>query len=162
MTETLRFRTTSPEDTRRFGRALGALLEAGDFVGLTGTLGSGKTVVIQGAAQGLGYEGYVTSPTFVIVNEYEGRVPVFHVDLYRIADPRELDDIGYREIFFGDGVSLVEWADRAPEMLPRDGLRIEIEVAGREERAFVVTALGERGRGLLERLSAAWPGESGP
>ena len=162
MTETLRFRTTSPEDTRRFGRALGASLEAGDFVGLTGTLGSGKTVVVQGAAQGLGYEGYVTSPTFVLVNEYEGRVPVLHVDLYRIADSRELDDIGYREIFFGDGVSLVEWADRAPEMLPSDGLRIEIEIDGPSERAFVVTALGERGRGLLQRLSAAWPGESGP
>jgi tRNA threonylcarbamoyladenosine biosynthesis protein TsaE len=162
LTETFPFRTTSAEDTRRFGRALGALLEAGDFVGLTGTLGSGKTVVIQGAALGLGYEGYVTSPTFVIVNEYEGRVPVLHVDLYRITDCRELDDIGYREIFFGDGVSLVEWADRATEMLPSDGLRIEIEVVGQEERAFVVTALGERGRRLLDDLSAVWPGEAGP
>jgi len=153
VTANLRFRTSSPDQTRRFGRALGEALEPGGFVGFEGQLGSGKTVAIQGAAEGLGYDGYVTSPTFVIVNEYDGRVPILHVDLYRIVDSRELEDIGYREIFFGDGVALVEWADRAPELLPPDRLRVRIEIEGRDDRAFSVDAFGEGGERLLARLS---------
>jgi len=150
----LRFRTASPEESRRFGRALGAALGPGDFVAFEGQLGSGKTVVIQGAARGLGFDGYVTSPSFVIVNEYEGRLPIFHVDLYRIEHPRELDDIGYREIFFGDGVALVEWADRAPELLPEDRLLVEIEITGRDERRLTVSALG-RAKAVLAELAKA-------
>ena len=159
MTATLRFRTSSPDETRRFGRALGEALAPGGFVGFEGQLGSGKTVAIQGAAEGLGFDGYVTSPTFVIVNEYEGRMPILHVDLYRIADSRELDDIGYREIFFSDGVALVEWADRAPELLPPDRLRVRIELDGPDDRAFSVDAYGEGGKELLERLRKLWPGD---
>lgn len=161
MTATLRFRTTSPEQTRRFGRALGEALTPGGFVGFEGQLGSGKTVAIQGAAEGLGYDGYVTSPTFVIVNEYEGRVPILHVDLYRIVDSRELEDIGYREIFFGDGVALVEWADRAPELLPPDRIRVRIDIEGPDERAFSVSATGAGGAELLERLTELWRGGEG-
>lgn len=125
-------------------------------MGFEGQLGSGKTVVIQGAAGGLGFEGYVTSPTFVIVNEYEGRLPILHVDLYRIVDSRELEDIGYREIFFCDGVALVEWADRAPELLPPDRLRVRIAIEGEDARAFTVDAFGEGGEALLERLRKSW------
>lgn len=158
MTATLRFRTASPDETREFGRALGAALAPGGFVGFEGQLGSGKTVAIQGAAEGLGYDGYVTSPTFVIVNEYEGLVPIRHVDLYRIVDARELDDIGHREIFFGDGVALVEWADRAPELLPHDRLSIRIDIEGPVERAFTVSAYGHGGEELLERLEQLWKG----
>ena len=157
MTVSLRFRTASPDETRSFGRALGAALSRGGFVGFEGQLGSGKTVVIQGAAEGLGYEGYVTSPTFVIVNEYVGRVPILHVDLYRIADERELEGLGYREIFFADGVALVEWADRAPELLPPDRLRVVIDIEGPDERAFTVSAFGNGGAELLERLRESWP-----
>lgn len=156
MTSALRFRTTSPEQTREFGRALGRALSPGDFVGFDGQLGSGKTVAIQGAAEGLGHDGYVTSPTFVIVNEYEGRVPILHVDLYRIVDSRELEDIGYREIFFSDGVALVEWADRAPELLPPDRIRVRIDIEGADERAFTVEAEGQGGERLLERLKESW------
>jgi tRNA threonylcarbamoyladenosine biosynthesis protein TsaE len=157
VTENFSFRTNSPEETRRFGRELGELLRPGDFVGLTGPLGSGKTVVIQGAAVGLGFEGYVTSPTFIIVNEYSGRVPIEHVDLYRITDARELEDIGYREFFFGDGVALVEWADRVPELLPETRLDVAIVIAGEEAREFSVSAHGDT-VGLLRELERSWAG----
>lgn len=157
MTDTFRFRTASPDETRAFGRALGAALSRGGFVGFEGQLGSGKTVAIQGAAEGLGYDGYVTSPTFVIVNEYAGRVPILHVDLYRITDARELEDIGYREIFFVDGVALVEWADRVPELLPPDRLRVVIDIEELDGRAFTVSAFGDGGERLLTRLRESWP-----
>ena len=158
MTSTLQFRTVSPEQTREFGRALGAALAPGDFVGFEGQLGSGKTVAIQGAAEGVGYDGYVTSPSFVIVNEYRGSMVILHVDLYRMVDSRELEDIGYREIFFSDGVALVEWADRAAELLPPDRLRVVIEIEGRDERRITVDAFGDGGAGLLDRLRESWPG----
>ncbi|MEA3408754.1 MAG: tRNA (adenosine(37)-N6)-threonylcarbamoyltransferase complex ATPase subunit type 1 TsaE [Candidatus Eisenbacteria bacterium] len=157
MTDTLRFRTASSDETRAFGRVLGSALSRGAFVGFEGQLGSGKTVAIQGAAEGLGYDGYVTSPTFVIVNEYEGRVPILHVDLYRIVDARELEDIGYREIFFVDGVALVEWADRVPELLPPDRLRVVIDIEGPDGRAFAVHAFGDGATSVLERLRQSWP-----
>ncbi len=157
MTDTFRFRTASPDETRAFGRALGAALSRGGFVGFEGQLGSGKTVAIQGVAEGLGYDGYVTSPTFVIVNEYAGRMPILHVDLYRITDARELEDIGYREIFFVDGVALVEWADRVPELLPPDRLRVVIDIEGPDGRAFTVSAFGDGGGRLLARLRESWP-----
>ena len=156
MTDTFRFRTASPGETRAFGRALGTALSRGAFVGFEGRLGSGKTVAIQGAAEGLGYDGYVTSPTFVIVNEYAGRVPILHVDLYRITDARELEDIGYREIFFVDGVALVEWADRVPELLPPDRLRVVIDIEEPDGRAFTVSAFGDGGHALLARLRKSW------
>ena len=156
MTDTFRFRTASPDETRAFGRALGAALSRGGFVGFEGQLGSGKTVAIQGAAEGLGYDGYVTSPTFVIVNEYVGRVPILHVDLYRITDARELEDIGYREIFFVDGVALVEWADRVPELLPPDRLRVVIDIEEPDGRTFTVSGFGDGGEALLARLRKSW------
>jgi tRNA threonylcarbamoyladenosine biosynthesis protein TsaE len=155
---TLRCRTDSPEQTRRLGRALGESLRPGSFVGFEGQLGSGKTVMIQGAAQGLGFDGYVTSPSFVIINEYAGRVLIHHVDLYRIVDPRELEDIGYREIYFGDGVALVEWADRAPELMPAGRLAVAIEIAGESAREIVFTAFGPEGEGILGRLRKALEG----
>jgi tRNA threonylcarbamoyladenosine biosynthesis protein TsaE len=155
--DSLRFLTRSPDETREFGRTLGATLGPGSFVGFEGQLGSGKTVTIQGAVEGLGYEGYVTSPSFIIANEYEGRMPILHVDLYRIVDFRELEDIGYRELFFGDGVALVEWPDRAPELLPPDRLRVRIDIEGENSRAFEVSATGVGGAALLEKLRRAWP-----
>jgi tRNA threonylcarbamoyladenosine biosynthesis protein TsaE len=158
VTAVLRFRTESPDETREFGRALGEALGPGSFVGFEGQLGSGKTVTIQGVVEGLGYDGYVTSPSFIIANEYAGRFPILHVDLYRIVDSRELEDIGYRELFFGEGVALVEWPDRAPELLPPDRLRIRIGIEGESSRVFEVSAVGEGGATLLESLRSAWSG----
>jgi tRNA threonylcarbamoyladenosine biosynthesis protein TsaE len=161
VTDTFLCRTASPDETRRLGRALGESLRPGGFVGLEGPLGSGKTVLIQGVARGLGFEGYVTSPTFVIVNEYEGRLPILHVDLYRISDIRELEDIGYREIYFGEGVALVEWADRAPEFLPRDRLSVVIRIESEQERELTFTAFGDEGVATLHRLRDKWE-DAGP
>lgn len=134
--------TRSPEATRELGRSLGGYLLAGGFVALTGDLGSGKTVLVQGIAEGLGCVGGVSSPSFVIVNEYRGRVPIYHVDLYRVTDPRSLHDLGYREFFYGDGVALVEWADRVPDLLPADRLDVWLEFAGAEERQITLAARG--------------------
>ncbi len=151
------FHTSSADETREFGRALGALLGPGSLVAFVGELGSGKTVAIQGVSAGLGYEGYVSSPSFVIVNEYEGAgAPIYHVDLYRVSAADALHEIGYREIFFGDGVALVEWADRASELLPPERLEIRIAIEGRNGRELAVTALGEDMTSLLERLAALW------
>ncbi len=134
--------TRSPDETRELGRSLGTFLLAGSFVALTGDLGSGKTVLVQGVAEGLGCPGEVSSPSFVIVNEYRGRVPVYHIDLYRVTDSRSLHDLGYREYFYGDGVTLVEWADRAPDLLPSDRLDVALELVGAEERRITLTARG--------------------
>ncbi len=84
----------------------------------------------------------MSSPSFVIVNEYRGRVPIYHIDLYRVADSRSLDDLGYREYFYGDGVTLVEWADRVPDLLPADRLDVTLELVGAEERRITLAARG--------------------
>lgn len=145
-------RTGSPEETRRLGAALGALLAAGDVVALEGDLGAGKTVFTQGAAAGLGFDGYVSSPTFVIVNEYAGRVPIYHVDLYRVSSEDELLDLGYREMFYGDGVALVEWADRVPGLLPDERIDVAMRITGETSREIEILGRGERPRGLVAGL----------
>lgn len=147
--------TGSPDETRWFGSVIGALLGPGDVVALRGELGAGKTVLAQGVAAALGFDGYVSSPSFVIVNEYRGRVDIRHVDLYRITDESEIDDLGYRELFFGDGVALVEWAERGSSFLPDDRVDIRIESAGRDGRTFTVSASGPRSEAVVRGLCAA-------
>ena len=153
-----RFSTTSPEETRRLGTLLGERLVSGSVVALTGDLGSGKTVLVQGISLGLGFDGYVSSPSFVIVNEYEGRLRIFHVDLYRMDGPELLDGLGYRELFWGDGVALVEWAERAGDLLPAERLDVSIDSSDRSERLFVMRGEGTESVRMLESLSAAWDG----
>lgn len=147
-------RTEGSEETRELGRALGELLAAGDVVALEGDLGAGKTVFAQGAALGLGFDGYVSSPTFVIVNEYAGRLPIYHVDLYRVSSEDELVDLGYREMFYGDGVALVEWADRVPGLLPDERIDIAMRITGETSREIEITGRGERLGGLVAGLGA--------
>ncbi|MDO4615181.1 MAG: tRNA (adenosine(37)-N6)-threonylcarbamoyltransferase complex ATPase subunit type 1 TsaE [Lachnospiraceae bacterium] len=120
--------TNSREETYETGRKLAEQAEAGSVYALSGDLGVGKTVFTQGFARGLGITEPVTSPTFTILQSYEeGRLPLHHFDVYRIADPEEMDEIGYEECFFGDGVSLVEWAELIEELLPEETIRITIE-----------------------------------
>jgi len=147
--------TASADETRELGAALGALLANGDVVALRGELGTGKTVLAQGIAVALGFDGYVSSPSFVIVNEYRGRVDIHHVDLYRIADAAEIDDLGYRELFFGDGVALVEWAERGSGFLPGDLVDIHIESTGRDQRTITVSASGHRSEEIVRELTCA-------
>jgi len=122
------YETFSPEETRALGREIGRKAAPGDVYALTGDLGVGKTVFTKGLAEGLGIEEPVTSPTFTIVQSYEsGRLPFHHFDVYRIEDVDEMDEIGYEDCFYGDGVTLVEWAEVIADLLPENTIRITIE-----------------------------------
>jgi tRNA threonylcarbamoyladenosine biosynthesis protein TsaE len=120
-------RTGSPEATRAVAAALGRLLEPGDVVSLVGDLGAGKTAFAQGLAAGLGVDGPVTSPTFTIVQEYEGRIPVAHVDVYRLDAVQDLYDLGFDELIDDGRVTIVEWGDLIAQALPADRLVVRIE-----------------------------------
>lgn len=116
------------EDTFQLGKELGSRAKMGEIYCLDGDLGVGKTVFTQGFASGLGITEPVNSPTFTIVQVYEeGRLPLYHFDVYRIADSSEMDEIGYEEYFFGEGVCLIEWSERIEEILPKDCRRVLIE-----------------------------------
>ena len=120
------FVTCTPEETIALAKKIGALLRAGDCIAYYGDLGAGKTALVQGIAKGLGVSSHVTSPTFTIVNEYEGRLPLYHFDVYRIYDPDEMYEIGYDEYINGDGVCIVEWAELIEELFPEKYLKITI------------------------------------
>lgn len=120
--------TYSTQETFEFGKKIGERAKAGDVYSLIGDLGVGKTVFTQGVASGLGIKESVNSPTFTILQVYdEGRQPFYHFDVYRIGDIEEMDEIGYDEYFYGDGVCLIEWADLIEEILPEEYIRITIE-----------------------------------
>ena len=120
--------TNSPEETFRLGERLGRQARAGQIYTLRADLGVGKTVFTQGIARGLGITEAVSSPTFTIVQEYqEGRLPFYHFDVYRIGDIEEMEEIGYDDYFFGNGVCMIEWADRIRELLPEQVISVEIE-----------------------------------
>ena len=130
MTCSLKIRTNSPEQTQAVGRYIGEQVQAGDIYLLTGSLRAGKTCLTQGIAWGMGVPGYARSPTFVLMTRHQGRMVLHHVDLYRIGDPEEAWDLGLEEQPAGDGVCVVEWADRAAEIFPRDCLWIELSYGG--------------------------------
>lgn len=124
----MRIDSFSSEDTYQLGVTLGKQAKAGDVYCLNGDLGVGKTVFTQGFAKGLGIEGPVSSPTFTILQEYEGsRLPLYHFDVYRIADVEEMEEIGYEDYFYGDGVCLIEWAELIKEILPEHYTTITIK-----------------------------------
>ena len=119
--------TYGSEETYRLGEEMGRKAEPGDVYALTGDLGTGKTVFAQGFAAGLGISGYVNSPTFTILQVYEeGRLPLYHFDVYRIEEPEEMEEIGYEDYFYGDGVTLIEWAELIDVLLPDRAFRINI------------------------------------
>jgi tRNA threonylcarbamoyladenosine biosynthesis protein TsaE len=141
------FTSRSPEDTQAIGERLGARLEAGDVVACIGELGAGKTCFLQGLARGLGVQADVTSPTFVLINQYRGRLPVYHVDAYRTESLTELVDLGVEELFHGDGVAVVEWADKLLPLLPSHAITVTITGLGDEPRQIVIEqAVSDSGR----------------
>ena len=148
----------SANQTVRLGRVLGALLPEGSFVALVGGLGAGKTVLTKGIAQGLGVadDREVTSPSFVLVNEYRGRVAVYHVDLYRLENPAEVEGIGWDEFISGPGVTLVEWADKAENQLPEERMEVHLEWAGEEKRRLLFCGKGQIGQRIIEELRRKW------
>ncbi len=145
--------SASPAETEKLGRRLGSRLAPGDVVALVGGLGTGKTVFTRGIAAGLGINRKeVKSPSFVIVNAYRGRFPLYHLDFYRLERPRELAELGWEEFVFGDGVAVIEWADRVESMLGNTFLRVELVAGGERKRWIKLTAYGRRYRALLEKL----------
>lgn len=113
--------------TKEIGYKLGNLLTPGSVICLIGDLGAGKTTMTQSLAKALEVDDYITSPTFTIVNEYEGKMPLYHFDVYRIGDPEEMYEIGYEEYFFGEGVCLIEWSKLIEELIPEEAINIEID-----------------------------------
>ena len=121
------FESSSAAETFEFGRKLGEEAVPGQIICLDGDLGTGKTVLTKGIAAGLGIEEPVVSPTFTIVQIYEqGRMPLYHFDVYRIDDPEEMEEIGYREYFYGSGLTIIEWSDLISDIIPKDAVRIRI------------------------------------
>ena len=136
-------KTKSVEETKRFGKSLSKQLEPGSVVALIGSLGSGKTVLIQGICSGLGVDKPVTSPTFVIINEYPGRLHelpiwIYHFDLYRLENVEEFIKLGYEEYFYGRGITLIEWAEKVKDFLPKKRLEINLEILSENEREIIV------------------------
>lgn len=125
------------EETYNIGMNIGSLLKAGDVIALTGDLGAGKTVLTKGIAKGLGVNREPDSPTFVILKIYQGRLTLNHFDLYRISSADELEDIGFEEIIYGNGVSVIEWADKITELLPEDIITVEISHGDGENNRFL-------------------------
>ena len=127
-----------PEETEDAGERLGRALGPGAVVALTGELGAGKTCFIQGLVRGLGVIGRATSPTFVLINQYPGRVPVYHVDAYRTESLTELIDLGLLELLGGGGVTVIEWADKLESLLPPEAIHVHIDGVGDQPRAITI------------------------
>jgi tRNA threonylcarbamoyladenosine biosynthesis protein TsaE len=132
------FISRSPEETRAVGERLGTRLGPGAVVACIGELGAGKTCFLQGLGRGLGIESGVTSPTFVLVNQYRGRLPVYHLDAYRTETLTELIDIGVEELLHGDGVTVIEWAEKLLPLLPPQTITVTITGLGDEPRRLVI------------------------
>ena len=140
------------EKTREIGSKLGELLTPKSVICLIGDLGAGKTTMTQSLARALGVDDYITSPTFTIVNEYEGKMPLYHFDVYRIETPEEMYDIGFDEYIDGDGVCIIEWANLIEDILPDEYLYIEMNYkeTGRE---MILTPKGEKYEEIVKELS---------
>jgi len=150
-----KFTALSEEDTDRLGAALAELLPAGTTMALCGTLGSGKTRLVQAIVQAYGVAREdVTSPTFVLCQEYYGRRRVFHLDAYRIADDDEFLELGPEEYFQSPHITIVEWADRVERCLPDERIQINAEVTGDCSREFEIVGIGERYQGVVEKLAS--------
>ncbi|HUF54234.1 MAG TPA: tRNA (adenosine(37)-N6)-threonylcarbamoyltransferase complex ATPase subunit type 1 TsaE [Dehalococcoidia bacterium] len=143
--------TSSPEETRALGETLGRATEAGDVILLSGELGAGKTVFVQGIARGLGFEGPVSSKSFVLMGEYPGRLTLYHADLYRLDSPEQVEDLALMEIS-ADGVLVVEWPERGDWALPEDNLLLRFEVIDETTRRMRAEPTGARAKALAGAL----------
>jgi len=148
---------SSPGETESLGYAIGLLLCGGDVLALIGELGAGKTALVRGIGAGIGVPATsVTSPTFMIVHEYQGRLPVIHIDLYRLQRPDEAETIGLSDYFADDVAVAIEWADRFPQLLPEDRLEVRLAHRTKTTRTIHMEARGSRARSLLTRIKNTW------
>lgn len=147
----------SPEETQQLGTRLGARALPGDVFLLVGSMGAGKTCLTQGIAWGLGITDYAASPSFIIVRELYGRLPLYHIDLYRLDRLEEIDELGLDDYLYGSGVCVIEWAEKGATLLPREHLLIKISYLSDTERRFQFEFSGKRYEELLRQLQAASP-----
>ena len=144
----------APDETRKWGRIIGKEIEHPLVIGLTGDLGSGKTAFVQGLAEGLEVpeQYYITSPTFTLINEYPGRQPLYHIDLYRLDGIGDFEDIGLDELMHDRAVIAIEWAEKWSDDLPAEHLILSFEIAGDEDRRINLNASGHNAVNLLKAL----------
>lgn len=147
-------KSNSPETTHEIGRRIGAKAQSGDVLLLVGELGAGKTTITQGILWGLGGSEYARSPTFVLVNEYPARLTVYHMDLYRLESIDQMEDLGLDDYLYGDGVCVVEWADKAPGYFPIDHVVIRFEMIDETTRHITISSETS----TLDRLVSALKG----
>lgn len=149
----MEFTSHTPQETERIGERLGSVLSRGDIIALAGELGTGKTTLVRGVAQGMGIEGTeVASPSFTLVNVYEAPLPLYHIDLYRLDNEADLLEIDYEEYIRGDGVVIIEWADRIPQAVPSESLWIRLRYLDAEQREIAFRGLGDRYEKIVEEL----------
>ena len=151
MPRTCSFESCSASETKDAGMRLGRLLGPGDFICLKGDLGAGKTTFVQGAVSGIDSQDMATSPSFALVNEYHGRITLYHIDLYRLSGPADLEGIGFTE-FPGEGAAMVEWPERAGDELPDERLEVSFLYMGEDRRMLTLTAAGARYEEMLESI----------
>ncbi len=144
--------THSADETRAWAARLARHLVAGDLLWLSGDLGAGKTTFTQGLGKGLGVTAPIISPTFVLIREYAGRLPLYHIDLYRLDDPRAIDNLGLRDYFAGDGVCVVEWAERLDARGELPGLHVRLTPRDEQSREVTFAAVDERAAELLMEM----------
>ena len=149
-------RTSNSDETLEFGTIIGETLEGDDLFLMVGPLGAGKTKMTQGIANGLGVNEYTKSPSFVLVNEYEGRLPLIHVDLYRVAKTEEAWLLGLDDYLSGGFVLVVEWGDRAPGIFPDDHIVITIEVVSDDVRDIIIESKGSKSDKTLNAFKNKW------
>ncbi len=147
----------SPEQTQELGLRLGELAQPGDVLLMIGNLGAGKTCLTQGIARGLGIAGYASSPSFVLVREYHGRLPLYHIDLYRLEQVAEVADLGIDEYLYGKGLTVVEWADRALNLMPPQHLLIQIVPLSLRRRKLYLEPRGQRYEEMIKSLRLEAP-----
>jgi tRNA threonylcarbamoyladenosine biosynthesis protein TsaE len=148
----MNFITNTVEETIELGKKIGRSLNSGDIVCIDGDLGSGKTHLTKGIALGLGIDEHITSPTFNIVNEYEGRIKLYHFDVYRVNDPDEIAAIGFDEYIFSDAASVIEWSDYIKELIPDDHIQINIANESETRRNINIQFFGKRYDNIKEAL----------
>ncbi len=150
----MKFLSRSVKDTVKLGKALANRLSKGDIVCLFGNLGSGKTVLAKGIAEGLGIKTKtVISPTFVLMRQYDSKIPLNHFDLYRLEDPKDVLFLGYEEYLYGDGITVIEWADKLKNLLPKDYLKVELSLAGKTHRHIKLIGKGPRYKELVKEIN---------
>lgn len=145
--------TKNPEETKNLGKDVSKLVKPGDTLAFYGELGAGKTCFIQGISLGLEVKDYVTSPSFTIINEYQGKVPIYHFDLFRLDNAEEILELGYKEYFYGAGLTVIEWAEKIEQLLPKEHLKIDIRFKDRYERTISFISQGDRFDKFLKELS---------